>query len=59
MAGKEKNEKKYKTEALLKSKRFSHIQRDFLQAILWKESYTIPEAQKAVREFFKEKESDS
>lgn len=54
-----KSKKTFSREALLKSKRFSHVQRDFLQAILWKESYTIPEAQKAVREFFKEKESDS
>ena len=51
--------KKFSREALLKSKRFSSVQRDFLRAILWKDSYTIPEAQKAVREFFKEKESDS
>ena len=44
-------EKRYKREALLKSKRFSHVQRDFLRAILKEETYTMAEAQKAVDAF--------
>lgn len=52
MAGKKKNEKTYKTEALLKSKRFSYVQKDFLKAILTKEQYTIDEAQEAINKFF-------
>ena len=38
------NRKKYSREALLKSKRFAHIQPDFLRAILTKEEYTMGEA---------------
>ena len=49
---KEKNEKRFKREALLKSKRFSHVQKDFLQAILKEETYTIAEAEAAVSAFF-------
>ncbi len=45
-------EKRYKREALLKSKRFSHVQKDFLRAILKEETYTMAEAQKAVDAFF-------
>ena len=45
-------EKRYKREALLKSKRFSHVQQDFLRAILTEETYTMAEAQKAVYVFF-------
>lgn len=52
MAGKKKDEKKYKTEALLKSQRFSYVQKDFLKAILTKEQYTIDEAQEAINKFF-------
>ena len=46
-------------EALVGSRRFSHIQEDFLRAILHKDQYTIPEAEKAIREFFKEKARDA
>ena len=49
-------QKTYTREALLKSKRFSGYQRDFLAAILHKETYTIAEATKAGKAFFKEKE---
>lgn len=42
---------KYKREALLKSKRFAHIQQDFLAAVLTKDEYTIAEAEKAVAEY--------
>ena len=45
-------EKRYKREALLESKRFSHVQKDFLRAILKEETYTMAEAQKAVDAFF-------
>ena len=45
-------EKKYAREALLKSKRFSGYQRDFLAAIFCKPEYTLAEAEKAVKAFF-------
>lgn len=45
-------EKHYKREALLKSARFSHVQQDFLRAILTEENYTMAEAEKAVSAFF-------
>lgn len=49
--------KKYTREALLKSKRFSSYQKDFLAAVLNKPEYTIAEAEKAVEAFFgKERE---
>lgn len=41
-------DKQYARKALLKSKRFSHIQQDFLAAILCDEFYTIAEAEAAV-----------
>ena len=41
---------KYTAEALLKSKLFKDVQQDFLKAILIKDSYTIAEARKAVKE---------
>ena len=40
-------EKKYKREALLKSKQFSGIQQDFLAAILTEGAYTMTEARAA------------
>lgn len=43
-----KEDKLYARKALLKSKRFSHIQQDFLAAILCDEFYTIAEAEAAV-----------
>ena len=45
-------EKKYTRDALLRSKAFSHIQKDFLAAILREEYYTMSEAKKAVKAFF-------
>lgn len=45
-------EKRFKREVLLKSKRFSHVQKDFLNAILKNETYTIAEAEAAVAAFF-------
>ena len=44
-----KKTKVFTKEALLKSKRFSHIQRDFLKAILVNDTYTIAEAEAAVK----------
>ncbi len=49
--------KKYSREALLKDKRFSSYQKDFLGVVLSKPEYTIAEAEKAVNDFFK-KERD-
>lgn len=43
-----KEDKLYARKALLKSKRFSHVQQDFLAAILCDEFYTITEAEDAV-----------
>lgn len=42
----------YERERLLQSKRFSHVQPDFLRAVLQKERYTLEEAQAAVQAFF-------
>lgn len=44
-------EKRYTVAALMRDKRFSHIQKDFLRAILKKPLYTIQEAEKAVSHF--------
>lgn len=49
--------KKFTREALLKDKRFSKYQRDFLGVVLNKPEYTLAEATKVVEAFF-EKESD-
>lgn len=46
---------KYKTEAVLKSKEFEHIQPDFLKALLPDEEYTMAEAKKIVEAFFSKK----
>ena len=51
-------QKKYTREALLKSKRVSCYQRDFLGVILSKPEYTLAEATKVVKAFFNAKESD-
>lgn len=51
-------QKKYTREALLKSKRFSSYQRDFLGVLLSKPEYTLAEATKVVKAFFNAKESD-
>lgn len=47
---------KYTREALLQSKEFAKYQPDFLKAILTKESYTLAEARKIVKNFFEPKE---
>lgn len=44
--------KKYTRAAILRSKRFSGYQKDFLAAILTKPEYTVTEAERAVRAFF-------
>ena len=45
----EKTKKEFSREALLKSKRFSYVQQDFLKAILTKDAYTIEEAEAAIK----------
>ena len=52
MPKKEMKDKIYKKEALLKSKRFSDVQQDFLRAIFKEETYTMAEAEAAVNRFF-------
>lgn len=42
----------YEREELLKSKRYRHVQKDFLGAILNQEKYTLEEADEAVSSFF-------
>ncbi len=44
--------KKYKREALLKSKHFKGYQMDFLKALLTEPEYTLEEAKEIVQEFF-------
>ena len=48
--------KKYTREVILKDPRFSQYQKDFLGVVLSKSEYTIAEAERAVKAFFKEKE---
>lgn len=48
--------KKYTREALLKSKKFSKYQPDFLGVILKKSEYTLAEATRVVKAFFEKKE---
>ena len=50
--------KKFKREVLLRSPRFAKYQQDFLGAVLRKSEYTIAEAERAVKAFFKDKERD-
>ena len=50
--------KKFKREVLLRAPRFAKYQKDFLGAVLRKSEYTIAEADKAVKAFFKDKERD-
>ena len=45
-------EKRYTPKAIMRDKRFAHIQKDFLGIILTKPFYTIQEALKAVSDFF-------
>lgn len=49
--------KKYRREVLLRDPRFARYQKDFLGVVLSKSEYTIAEAEKAVKAFFK-KERD-
>lgn len=49
--------KKYRREVLLKDPRFAKYQQDFLGVVLYKSEYTIAEAERAVKAFFK-KERD-
>ena len=48
--------KKYTREVILKDPRFSQYQKDFLAVVLSKQEYTIAEAERAVKAFFKTKE---
>ena len=50
--------KKYRREILLKAHRYAKYQQDFLGVVLCKSEYTIAEAHKAVKAFFKDKEHD-
>lgn len=50
--------KKFKREVLLKDPRFSKYQKDFLSVILSKQEYTLAEAERTVKVFFKDKERD-
>lgn len=56
MKGTSKSQKKYKREAILKSKRFKGYQKDFLKALLTEPEYTIEEAKEIVEKFFGKKE---
>ncbi len=47
-------EQKYSVEALLSSKAFSHYQKDFLKAILGGGEYTLSQAEKKIKAYFKE-----
>lgn len=49
--------KKYRREVLLRDPRFAQYQQDFLGVVLHKTEYTIAEAERAVKAFFK-KERD-
>lgn len=49
--------KKYRREVLLRDPRFAKYQRDFLGVVLHKQEYTLAEAERAVKAFFK-KERD-
>lgn len=46
--------KKYTREAILASEQFACYQKDFLAALLTKETYSIAEAKKIASDFFKE-----
>lgn len=49
--------KKYRREVLLRDPRFAKYQKDFLGVVLNKQEYTLAEAERAVKAFFK-KERD-
>lgn len=44
--------KRFTREAVLRSPRFAKYQKDFLRAVLKKETYTMAEAARAVKAFF-------
>ena len=46
--------KKYRREILLRDPRFAQYQQDFLGVVLHKPEYTIAEAERAVKAFFRE-----
>ena len=46
--------KKYRREVLLRDPRFAKYQKDFLGVVLSKSEYTIAEAERAVKAFFRE-----
>lgn len=46
--------KKYRREVLLRDPRFAQYQQDFLGVVLHKPEYTIAEAERAVKTFFRE-----
>ena len=46
--------KRYKREVILKDPRFSKYQKDFLSVVLSKQTYTLAEAERAVKAFFRE-----
>ncbi|MBD5153787.1 MAG: hypothetical protein HDT15_01595 [Oscillibacter sp.] len=50
---KNKTEKTYPTEALLKSKAFAGYQQDFARAILTKPAYTVREAKEILDKYLK------
>ena len=50
--------KRFTREALLRAAEFQSYQKDFLSAVLHKETYTLAEARKEVKAFFHAKESE-
>lgn len=46
-----KQEKRFTPEALIRSGRYAHVQKDFLRTILKKPTYTITEADKVIADF--------
>ena len=50
--------KKFKREVLLRAPRFAKYQQDCPEEVLRKSEYTIAEAERAVKAFFKDKERD-
>lgn len=49
-----KKETRYRRDILLKDPRFAAYQQDFLAAVLNKPTYTLAEAEAAVKDFWKE-----
>lgn len=46
-------QKRFKTEDILKSKKFAGYQKDFLKALLTKKEYSLAEAKKIADAYFK------